>query len=244
MRLRLEVAYHGAGFNGWQSQACGNTIQDRLEKAFFALCQDRLTVHGAGRTDAGVHAEGQCAHVDVAEGRLSLREWLLALNAHLPEAIRIMKIEEVSDDFHARFSAKGKTYRYTIWNTSAMHPMLCDRAWHVPGELKWDRLQAACSLFQGTHDFAAFSLRRTNAPEHTVRTLHSIKPESADGRIDLVFKGEGFLYKMVRILTAAIIRHASGRVELDELAGQLRLASPVFNHTAPANGLCLVRVAY
>lgn len=244
MRLQLEIAYHGSGINGWQSQACGNTVQDYLEKAFLALCQEHITVHGAGRTDAGVHAEAQCAHADVPSGRLSLREWLLALNAHLPDAIRVMKIQEASIDFHARFSAKGKIYRYTVWNGSALHPLIKDRAWHVPGSLDFEKLHRACELFTGTHDFAAFSLRRSNTPEQTVRTIHAIENQVSTGKIDLTFEGEGFLYKMVRILSAAIIRHASGRVEIEELAAQLGSASPAFMHTAPAVGLCLVRVVY
>jgi len=244
MRLQLEIAYHGTGINGWQSQACGNTVQDYLEKAFLALCQEHITVHGAGRTDAGVHAEAQCAHADVPKERLSLREWLLALNAHLPDAIRVMKIQEASIDFHARFSAKGKIYRYTIWNGSALHPLMKDRAWHVPGSLDFEKLHRACELFTGTHDFAAFSLRRSNTPEQTVRTIHAIENQVSTGKIDLTFEGEGFLYKMVRILSAAIIRHASGRVEIEELAAQLGSASPAFMHTAPAVGLCLVRVVY
>jgi len=244
MRLQLEIAYHGTGINGWQSQACGNTVQDYLEKAFLALCQEHITVHGAGRTDAGVHAEAQCAHADVPKERLSLREWLLALNAHLPDAIRVMKIQEAPIDFHARFSAKGKIYRYTIWNGSALHPLMKDRAWHVPGSLDFEKLHRACELFTGTHDFAAFSLRRSNTPEQTVRTIHAIENQVSTGKIDLTFEGEGFLYKMVRILSAAIIRHASGRVEIEELAAQLGSASPAFMHTAPAVGLCLVRVVY
>jgi len=244
MRLQLEIAYHGAGINGWQSQACGNTVQDYLEKAFLALCREHITVHGAGRTDAGVHAEAQCAHADVPNERLGLREWLLALNAHLPDAIRVMKIQEASIDFHARFSAKGKIYRYTVWNGSALHPLIKDRAWHVPGSLDSEKLHRACKLFTGTHDFAAFSLRRSNTPEQTVRTIHAIENQVSTGKIDLTFEGEGFLYKMVRILSAAIIRHASGRVEIEELAAQLGSASPAFMHTAPAVGLCLVRVVY
>jgi tRNA pseudouridine38-40 synthase len=244
MRLQLQIAYHGAGLNGWQSQTCGNTVQDYLEKAFLALCRERITVHGAGRTDAGVHAEAQCAHADVPNERFSLREWLLALNAHLPNAIRVMKIQEAPSDFHARFSAKGKIYRYTIWNGPGLHPLMKDRAWHVPGALNFEKLRCACDLFTGTHDFAAFSLRRSNTPEQTVRTIHAIENQISTGRIDLTFEGEGFLYKMVRILSAAIIRHASGKVDIEELAAHLSSASAAFMHTAPAPGLCLVRVVY
>jgi tRNA pseudouridine38-40 synthase len=244
MRLQLQIAYHGAGLNGWQSQTCGNTVQDYLEKAFLALCRERITVHGAGRTDAGVHAEAQCAHADVPNERFSLREWLLALNAHLPNAIRVMKIQEAPSDFHARFSAKGKIYRYTIWNGPGLHPLMKDRAWHVPGALNFEKLRCACDLFTGTHDFAAFSLRRSNTPEQTVRTIRAIESQFSNGMIELTFEGEGFLYKMVRILSSAIIRHASGRVEIEELSKQLASASPTFMHTAPAVGLCLVSVIY
>lgn len=244
MRLKLEIAYHGAGLNGWQSQVCGNTVQDYLEKAFLALCRERIPVHGAGRTDAGVHAEAQCAHADVPRERLSLREWLPALNAHLPDSIRVMKIHEAPSDFHARFLAKGKIYRYTVWNGPALHPLMKDRAWHVPGSLDFEKLQRACELFTGTHDFAAFSLRRSDAQEQTVRTVHSIRAERSAEKIELTFEGEGFLYKMVRILTAAILRHANGKVEADELAAQLLAGTPAFAHAAPAAGLCLVRVIY
>ena len=244
MRLQLQIAYHGAGLNGWQSQACGNTVQDCLEKAFLTLCRERITVHGAGRTDAGVHAEAQCAHADVPSERLSLREWLPALNAHLPDAIRVMKISEATVDFHARFSAKGKIYRYTIWNGPALHPLMKDRAWHAPGSLDFEKLQRACELFTGIHDFAAFSLRRSDAQEQTVRTIHSIRAHTAAEKIELTFEGEGFLYKMVRILSAAIIRHASGKVEEAVLAAQLLTGTPAFAHAAPAAGLCLVRVIY
>jgi tRNA pseudouridine38-40 synthase len=244
MRLQLQIAYHGGALNGWQSQTCGNTVQDYLEKAFLALCRERIPVHGAGRTDAGVHAEAQCAHADVPNDRLSLREWLPALNAHLPDSIRVMKITEAPSDFHARFSAKGKIYCYTVWNGPALHPLMKDRAWHVPGALDFEKLQRACELFSGRHDFAAFSLRRSNGPEQTVRTIHSIENQIAEQKIELIFEGEGFLYKMVRILSAAIIRHASGKVEIDELTVQLRSTTPAFMHTAPAAGLCLVRVIY
>ena len=244
MRLHLEIAYHGESFNGWQSQACGNTVQDHLEKALASLCGERVVVHGAGRTDAGVHAEGQSAHADVPGERLTVREWLPALNAYLPATIRVMSLKEVATDFHARFSAQGKIYRYTVWNGHAMPPLLRDRAWHVPGELDLERLRAACALFCGEHDFAAYSAGRAKAQGTTVRTIRAIHSECTGGKMRLTFEGGGFLYKMVRLLSAAVIRHAAGKVELPELAERLEKATPRFLHTAPACGLCLVRVTY
>jgi len=244
VRLLLEIAYHGAGLNGWQSQAGGNTVQDFLEKAFHTLGERNATIHGSGRTDAGVHANAQQAHIDVTGGRFTPREWLAALNAHLPPSIRVMRIREVPEDFHARFSAVGKFYSYTIWNAAMAHPLLADRSWHVPWKLDPDSLRAACALFVGTHDFAAFSARRSKEPEHTTRSIHQIDADFDGAKITLRFEGGGFLYKMVRILTAAIVRHAAGRCDLEELAAKLRDGAPAFCHTAPASGLVLEKVLY
>lgn len=244
MRLLLEIAYHGADFNGWQSQAGGNTIQDFIEKAFAALGQSSAALHGSGRTDAGVHARGQIAHVDVEDGRFEPREWLHALNAHLPATIRVMEVREAAADFHARFSAIGKIYGYTVWNAPALDPLLADRAWHVPWKIDFERLEAAAKLFTGTYDFAAFSARRGKEEETTTRTIHRISIEACGTQIQLRFEGTGFLYKMVRILTAAIVRHAAGRCELEDLADRLRNGAPPFCHTAPAAGLCLEKVLY
>jgi tRNA pseudouridine38-40 synthase len=244
VRLLLKIAYHGADLNGWQSQAGGNTVQDLLENAFATLGQTSAAVHGSGRTDAGVHARGQRAHIDVEDGRFTPREWLHALNAHLPRTIRVMSIREVAADFHARFSAIGKLYTYTVWNAPALDPMLADRAWHVPWTLDAGRLEAASALFTGTHDFAAFAARRGKEPETTIRTIHHIACETRGPEIQLRFEGTGFLYKMVRILAAAIVRHAAGRCDLDDLAKRLRERSPAFCHTAPAAGLCLEKVLY
>jgi len=244
VRILLEIAYHGADFNGWQSQADGNTIQDHLEKAFAALGAPETRLHGAGRTDAGVHANAQCAHADVLDERFPPAAWRDALNAHLPRTIRVMEVREATSDFHARFSAIGKIYTYTLWNAPSAHPLLADRAWHVPWTLDLERLREACGLFIGTHDFAAFSARRGKEPESTTRTIHRIEPVFDGSKIRIHFEGEGFLYKMVRTLAAAIVRHASGRCQLKELESRLRNSAPAFSHTAPAAGLCLEKVLY
>ena len=244
MRLRLTVSYDGTQFSGWQSQAHGKSVQDALESAFGLLCRERIIVHGAGRTDAGVHATGQSAHVDVPDGRLPIDAWLSAVNAHIPPGVRVMSLKKAAPDFHARFSAQGKIYRYTIWNGPVMPPLLINRAWHVPGELDADLLRSACRIFAGRHDFAAFCARGSKAPEPTTRTLTSIRPVRKGPVWTLTFEGEGFLYKMVRMLTASAVRCAAGRLALDEIRHLLRNAGPRTNHVAPAGGLCLVRVLY
>jgi tRNA pseudouridine38-40 synthase len=244
MRLRLEIAYHGAGHSGWQSQAGGGSVQDAVERAFQALLPEGARVHGAGRTDAGVHAAAQTAHADVPDNRLSPREWLRALNAHLPPSIRIMSATQAPTEFHARFSAVSKVYTYRIWNAPALHPMERDRAWHVPTHIDPEALRSAATLFTGTHDFASFSAKREPPPHSTIRTIHSIDMETDGPSISLTFTGDGFLYKMVRILTAACIRLAQRKAPLATLQSLLENGTPRFTHTAPAHGLCLVRVDY
>lgn len=244
MRLRLTVAYDGTRFSGWQSQSHGKAVQDALESAFQILCGERIIVHGAGRTDAGVHAAGQTAHVDVPDGRLPVGAWLPALNAHIPPGVRVMGLRKASPDFHARFSAKGKIYRYTIWNGPVMPPLLINRAWHVPGKLDGDLLRSACRAFAGRHDFAAFCARGSKAPAPTTRTVSAIRLARSGTSWTLTFEGEGFLYKMVRMLTASVVRCAAGRLAIEEIRDRLKTAGPRMNHVAPAEGLCLVRVIY
>ncbi|MFA7344810.1 MAG: tRNA pseudouridine(38-40) synthase TruA [Terrimicrobiaceae bacterium] len=244
MRLRLTVAYDGTQFSGWQSQAHGRAVQDALESAFRLLCGERVVVHGAGRTDSGVHAEGQSAHVDVPDDRLPDDAWLPAINAHIPPGVRVMRLKKAAPDFHARFSARGKIYRYSIWNGPVMPPLLINRVWHVPGKLDAGLLRSACEAFTGRHDFAAFCARGSKAPEPTTRTVSAIRLARKGPALAIAFEGEGFLYKMVRMLVASAIRCASGRISHDEIRLRLENAGPRTNHVAPAGGLCLVRVLY
>jgi tRNA pseudouridine38-40 synthase len=244
MRLRLTLAYDGTHFSGWQSQTDGSGVQDAVESAFRLLCGDRIVVHGSGRTDAGVHASGQTAHVDVPNRRLPLADWLPALNANLPQGVRVMKLKMAPGDFHARFSARGKVYRYTVWNGPVMHPLWISRAWHVPWKLDWDLLGQANAIFCGRHDFAAFTARRPRVTGSTVRTVSAIRFSRNGPRLTLTYEGEGFLYKMVRMLAAATIRCAAGRLEPGDISRVLADAGPRTSHVAPSGGLSLERVIY
>jgi len=244
VKLRLTVAYDGRDFSGWQSQKDGNAVQDHIERAFRCLCPGRTVVHGAGRTDSGVHANGQCAHAEVPDDRLPAFQWAPALNAHLPGGIRIMRAEEAPVEFHARFSARGKTYQYTVWNGPVLPPHDRGRAWHVVWRLDDSTMAAACALFEGTHDFAAYSAKRSKAAERTVRTVSSIRFHREGERVTLTFSGEGFLYKMVRMLSAAVVRCAAGKILLADLALPLHEGQPRFSHVAPAEGLNLLEVSY
>ena len=244
-RLRLTVAYDGGPFRGWQSQAHGDTIQDRLEAAFSVLCGGRrITVHGSGRTDAGVHARGQVAHADVPDrGRRPPGQWRAALNAHLPPQIRVLKVRPVTQAFHARFSAQGKTYRYRIWNAAVLPPFQASRAWHFSDPLDVDVLRGTAQLLVGTHDFAGFSANRGRPPESTVRTIHRIDLARQGRLLTLDYEGSGFLYKMVRLLTGSIVRCAQGRATQDWISAVLDGKGKT-SFAAPAEGLYLMRVRY
>lgn len=243
MRLKFIVAYDGEPFAGWQSQAGGNAVQDAIEQAAAKITGARVVFHGSGRTDAGVHALGQCTHADVS-GTMTPAEWLRALNAGLPSAVRILSASRCSGDFHARFSAKGKIYRYLIRNAPVLPPHEAGRVWHVPKPLDFSLLRAAAETFQGRHDFTAFSANRGKDERNTTRTIRSVKASRRGSLIALAFEGEGFLYKMVRMLVGAAVHAAEGREAVDSLALRLKRGGPRWNHVAPAAGLYLVKVLY
>lgn len=246
-RLKLIVSYDGAAFAGWQSQASRNTIQDCLEKAFYRICSKPVRVHGSGRTDAGVHAIGQCAHVDLLEPRYHPERWVSALNGLLPPAIRIMRCRFVSEAFHARFSAKGKMYRYRIWNAAVLPPFESGRAWHVINGLDFDRMVRAAEEFCGEHDFAAFSANRGTPETNSVRTIRAVRVRQVGPCLSLEFDGDGFLYKMVRMMAGTLVHiglHKSSRQEISARLRAPRKAISRARIAAPAGGLFLVRVRY
>src|SRR5437868_7514641 len=170
-RIKLVVSYDGRDFAGWQSQKHGNAIQDRLEAAFERICGTRVAVTGSGRTDSGVHALGQCAHVDVPAAQFAAERWLKALNGVLPPTIRILRARFVPKSFHARFSAKDKVYRYRIINCAVRPPLEIGRAWHIAAPLDGNLLKRAAKLFIGRHDFGSFSANRGKEERST---LHKI----------------------------------------------------------------------
>ena len=243
-RLKLTLAYDGGPFGGWQSQAHGNTVQDHLEKAIRRVVGKTVRVHGAGRTDAGVHALGQCAHIDLPNRTRLPNEWSRTLNALLPAQIRVIRARYVSDKFHARFSAKAKTYRYRIWAGPILPPFEIGRVWHVTAPLDFQRLGSAAKLFAGKHDFAAFAANRGKSETSTERTIHLVRTKKTASLTTIEFEGDGFLYKMVRLMVGAIVECASGKISAQTISN--RLSSPSVTNTArmvaPAAGLILVRI--
>jgi tRNA pseudouridine38-40 synthase len=243
-RLKFIVAYDGAPFAGWQSQSHGNTVQDHLEHAFKRVAGRPVRVHGAGRTDAGVHALAQCAHVDVDKALAPVR-WTDALNALLPPTIRMMRCGYVSNEFHARISAKGKIYRYRIWSAPVLPPFEYRRAWHIARPLDLSVLNRAAKHFAGTHDFAGFAANRGKTEESTIRRIHSVRVRRKGPCVTIEFDGDGFLYKMVRLMVGSLVNCALGKMKIEEIAARLHSAQVESTRfAAPAEGLFLVRVRY
>jgi tRNA pseudouridine38-40 synthase len=244
-RLKLIVTYDGAPFAGWQSQSHRNTVQDHLERAFDRVTGGSVRVHGAGRTDAGVHALAQCAHVDVSNKSLSADRWTKALNALLPSAIRVLRCRYVSQEFHARLSARGKFYRYRIWTAPILPPFEYCRAWHIAQPLDLKILKSAAERFVGTHDFAPFAANRGKPEPSTIRTINSVRVRQKGPCITIEFDGDGFLYKMVRLMVGALVKCALRKMRIEEITSRLhsgKAGSARF--AAPAEGLYLLRVRY
>jgi len=244
-RLKLIIAYDGAGFAGWQSQARGDTIQDRIEAAFAQVLGEKLRVHGAGRTDAGVHALGQCAHIDLPPTRLTPMVLAAAVNASLPPQIRILRCRFVTTAFHARFSSRGKVYRYRLATTPVLSPFELGRAWHMSGTLNDASLRACAKLFVGQHDFSGFAANRGHPFTSAIRTINSVRLHRTAAITVIEIEGDGFLYKMVRLMVGAMVQCALGKRTIEEVRERLHsVATDRSRLVAPAEGLTLVRVSY
>ncbi len=242
-RLKLIVSYDGTPFAGWQSQRHGRTIQDEIEKALARICGRHVGVIGAGRTDTGVHALAQCAQADVPNKKFAAARWVTALNGVLPPTIRLLRGRFVPESFHARFSARGKVYRYRIINGPVLPPLEINRAWHVRSALDCALLNQAALLFAGEHDFASFAANRRRPELDTVRTIKGAQIRKRGDLIVIEFVGSGFLYKMVRLMVGAAVECALGKLPLEAIAEWLRHRHRA-RLAAPAAGLYLMRVLY
>jgi tRNA pseudouridine38-40 synthase len=241
--LKLTVVYDGTRFVGWQRQAEGESIQGHLEDALARFEGGPITVHGAGRTDAGVHALGQVASARVTFSH-DASTITRALNAQLPPEIRVTSVEDAPEEFHARFSAKSKTYRYQIRNTPTASPFDRFWMWHVPEPLALDAMSDAATMLVGTHDFAAFRSAGSEV-ESTVRTIFDSRWRNAAGVLTYEVSGNGFLRHMVRAIVGTLVEvgrgwRPPGDIE-SLLAGGMRAQAGA---TAPAHGLTLASVVY
>jgi len=249
MNYRLTIQYDGTDFHGWQVQAMGlRTVQGELQRALLVLECKETIVHGAGRTDAGVHAIAQVANVNLgrefASGKL-----LSALNGNLPPDVRVIEVERVGDDFHARFSARGKSYIYRIFNAPFRSPLWGRYAHWNARPLDLERMRRAAALFLGAHDWTPFSSAQTDVTGSRVRTVMQLEIEERlveHGRlITISISADGFLRYMVRSIAGTLIAVGLGAIDERQIIWALEtLDRTLAGATAPACGLTLARVHY
>ena len=242
-RIHLIVEYDGTAYAGWQRQANAMTVQEKLERAILKLTGEELCVSGASRTDAGVHALGQSAHFDT-ESRIPADKFSFALNTMLPPDIRVTRSEEVSPEFHARFSTKGKRYRYLFHAAPHAGALTRNTHAHVIYPLDVEKMQIEAQDLVGTHDFAAFAASGSVVKD-TVRTIYRAEVAAAGSEIQLIVEGSGFLYNMVRIIAGTLIGVGSGKLEPGAFRRAIASADRLdLGITAPAHGLTLMEVFY
>jgi tRNA pseudouridine38-40 synthase len=242
MRVLLTIQYLGTRYGGWQSQANALSVQQVLEEAMATLCREPVRLHGAGRTDAGVHAMAQRAHADVSL-EIPPRGLVLGLNQLLPRDIRVTAAEVVGEEFHARFQATGKTYGYRIWNAEVADVFRDETHALVARPLDVERMQEAAQAVVGTHDFRAFTVAEPEVSS-TIRTISSVEVVRDGDAVIVTVTGDGFLRNMVRRIAGSLIEIGSGRLDAGAMSRSLAPHFEPARWTAPAKGLVLVHVHY
>jgi tRNA pseudouridine38-40 synthase len=241
--IKLTIEYDGSAYHGWQSQINAVTVQDTLEAALSGLIGEKIAVTGASRTDNGVHALGQVANF-FTESAITPDKYSYALNTMLPSDITIRRSEEVPENFHSRFSAKGKKYIYKIYNSTFPSALLRDRAFHVFRPLDLEKMSKASEFFVGKQDFAAF-MAAGSSVKTTVRTIRSILFKRQGELISMEIEGDGFLYNMVRIIAGTLDDVGCGRIAWQDVRGIIDgLDRTKAGKTAPPQGLYLAEVYY
>ncbi len=239
--IKLTVEYDGTDYCGWQTQENGPTIQETLEKAIEAVMDSAATLHGSGRTDSGVHALGQTASFQT-ESELPCEKLRDAINAHLPPDIAVLEVEDVAPDFHARYSARSKVYRYVIVNGAVRPALKRKRCLFVRTDLDVERMREAAAFGVGRHDFAAFC---AEPPENTVRNVMRLDVTGRGDSIEIEIEADGFLYNMVRRIVGTLVEVGRGKIAASEMRGLLDGgAKGAGGPTVPAKGLHLVEVKY
>ena len=243
--IMMTLSYDGTFYHGFQKQSrtALNTVQQELETALSTLTQEDVIVYGSGRTDSGVHAKGQVINFHTGS-RITAERLPLAVNSLLPRDIVALEAKDVAQDFHARYGAKRKLYRYTIYNAPYLSPFWRHYAYHVPVKLDVDKMVEAAESFVGTHNFHGFCAKDTAITDFT-RTIYSCHLEKQDSLLFITVAGNGFLYNMVRIMAGTLLEVGQNKRDTHDIAyllenGDRKLAGM----TLPPQGLCLVAVEY
>ncbi|NSW91220.1 MAG: tRNA pseudouridine(38-40) synthase TruA [Firmicutes bacterium] len=243
--IKLTIEYDGTNYNGWQSQINGFAIQDKIEDAIYKLTNEKVKLIGAGRTDSGVHAYGQVANFYTSSS-IPADKFSFALNTILPDDIVVRKSEEVDEDFHARFSAKGKRYRYLIYNSTHPSALLRNKSWHVFYNLNIELMKEASLYLIGTHNFRSFMAKdKGSQVKSTVRTIWETSLIRRNDIIQIEIAGNGFLYNMVRIIAGTLVDVGIGKIEAKYINDIIKGCDrKLAGRTAPPQGLYLMEVYY
>jgi len=241
--LKLTLAYDGTAYVGWQRQLNGVSVQQMVEEACAPVAGATPTVIGAGRTDAGVHAFGQVASLNI-ETQLSAATLHRAINSRLPADIRVVEVADAPPGFHAQFDAVGKTYRYRMVTAPWLSPFDRWFVWHAPGPRDVEAMRRAAARLVGQHDFASFQAAGTGILE-TIRTMHRVEIRDGGGEFVIDVEGDGFLRHMVRAMVGTLAEVGSGARTSESIDAVLAARSrQAAGETAPACGLTLVSVQY
>ena len=241
--LKLTLAYDGTSFHGWQFQPGVPTLQGKLETVIEQILDHKITSHGSGRTDAGVHAHGQVAHF-LTEKAIDTDAFHRSVNALLPPEIQVMSVEEMPLDFHARASARAKTYEYHVWRLPVVSPFHSRFVHSVWQYLDTDTIDRATGYFPGRHEFTSFSAASTSAKNHT-REVYEAEWERSSEEWVFRIRANGFLQHMVRTIVGTLIDVGRGRINPEDIPDILEAKDRQrAGHTAPAKGLHLVSVEY
>lgn len=243
MKVKLTISYDGTNYCGWQSQPNGNGVQKEIEKAIEKLTGEKVAVTGSGRTDAGVHAQGQVASFAIEKATVPAEKYYKALNTLLPDDIRVIKSQKVNENFCAIKSAKQKTYVYTFYKSQVELPLKERYQTKLSENLNVERIKECAKLFVGEHDFKCFCASGSSA-KTTVRTIYEIKVKNSKSKLEIFVTGNGFLYKMVRSLVGALIACGEEKIGEKEIIEMLKTGKKHGIKTMPAKGLCLVNVKY
>ena len=247
LKFKLVIAYAGSAYQGWQVQKIGTGVQEKVEAVLAHYFPSQPRLHSSSRTDTGVHALGMVAHYEICkvENKLPLARLAIALNAFLPDDIRVLHATRAKKDFHARFDARGKQYRYVVWNHHAMNPLLHGRAWHVARPLDFAAMKQAAKHFVGKHDFKSFAANHPYEMASTVRTLTRCDVKRAGRQYTFVIEGDGFLYKMCRGIVGTLVQVGFGKFSPGDIQAMFaRTDRRAAGMSAPAHGLVLWQVFY
>ncbi len=241
--LKVMMSYRGTNYHGFQIQNNAHTVQAETEKALSSILNEKVTMNGCSRTDTGVHANEYCFSVNT-NSKINNKGFVRGMNGLLPDDISILSCEDADEDFHARFSCKGKEYVYKIHNSESKNPFMTDLAYHYRRSLDIDLIRETAKYFIGTHDFKSFCSSDCDK-ENTIRTVYDFRIEKNNDIVEMYVSGDGFLYNMVRIMVGTLLTVNEGFIKPEEITEIMDMKDRRFaGKTAQAHGLYLNRVFY